>query len=125
MPYSFLDKLNNYNLFDCIIYTDVDSNDVSKYCIFNWVAPEYHGDDTEREMVHLVRRILEKWQINKIKSIALPPLGSGNLLFPVEKCVECIRNGIRDFYKLWCKQRNTKLKEQGDDSKRTFDISMS
>ena len=28
----------------------------------------------------------------------IPPLGTGNLKYPVEKCVDCIRTGLRRFY---------------------------
>lgn len=104
--------------------------------ILNCVLPYYKSDADEKALTDLCQSICVSLGIkqcennfvsspvanmlplqvycheNNIKSVAFPPLGTGVLNTPVEKCAVCMSDGFRNFINKWKKEAKDKTSKK-------------
>ena len=88
-----------------MVESDKESN-LGSVTIFN-CSPDYFEPPYKEELlVRMIRRILKYCMDNGIESIAIPPIGIGNLNIPVNISADCISSGIRKFYIRFLEKNN-------------------
>lgn len=65
--------------------------------VLHCVCPAFSDKNSEKILQQLILEIFEFCDSHKVESISIPPMGSGVLQFPVDKCAKAFFDGIMEF----------------------------
>ena len=64
--------------------------------IVHWVCPKYKANNYENLFKKAIKSVFNFWEINKCSSVSFPPLGTGNLYFPIGECAKIFLDVIME-----------------------------